>query len=68
MEIMPAMDIKVTDSFTYEATGIKSIRIDSQNAFIYDMRGNRIDQLQRGVNIIRMNDGRTRKVVVGSKR
>ena len=46
-----------------EATGIKSVRIDSRNAIIYDMRGNRIDQLQRGVNIIRMNDGRTRKVV-----
>ena len=51
-----------------EATGIKSIRIDSQNAIIYDMRGNRIDQPQRGVNIIRMNDGTTRKVVVGSER
>lgn len=51
-----------------EVTGIKSVRIDSRNAIIYDMRGNRIDHLQRGVNIIRMNDGRTRKMVVGSKR
>ena len=51
-----------------EATGIKSIRIDSQKAIIYDMGGNRIDQPQRGVNIIRTNDGRTRKVVVGFMR
>lgn len=51
-----------------EATGIHSTRIDTQNAFIYDIRGNRINQLQRGVIIIRMNDGRTKKGVVGSMR
>ena len=62
--LMPAHDVTVTGSFTL--TEIKSTRIDtSPNDIIYDIRGNRIDQLQRGVNIIRMNDGRTRKVVVG---
>ena len=52
-----------------EAAGIQSTTIDTiTNVTIYDIRGNRIEQLQRGVNIIRMNDGRTRKVVVGSRR
>ena len=49
-----------------EASGIKSIIIDSQKARIYDMLGNQIDQPQEGINIIRRNDGRTRKIVVGS--
>ena len=31
---------------------------------IFDMQGRKIGALQRGVNIIRMNDGRTKKVVV----
>lgn len=51
-----------------EAAGIRSTRIETQNAIIYDMRGNRINQLERGVNIIRMDNGKARKVVVGSLR
>lgn len=47
-----------------EAAGIGSISIDNPNAHIYDMQGNRIDNLQKGVNIIRLEDGKTKKVIV----
>jgi len=47
-----------------EAAGIGSIIIDNPNAHIYDMQGNRIDNLQKGVNIIRLEDGKTKKVIV----
>ena len=47
-----------------EASGIKSMIKDSQKARIYDMLGNRIGQPKKGINIIRMNDGRTKKVIV----
>ena len=46
-----------------EAAGINSINIDSANARIYDMQGNRIDNLQKGVNIIRMENGKTKKIM-----
>ena len=47
-----------------EAAGINSISIDSANARIYDMQGNRLNKPQKGVNIIRMKDGKTKKVMV----
>ena len=47
-----------------EAAGIGSIRLEKSNAHIYDMKGNRIDNFQKGVNIIRMKDGKTKKFVV----
>ena len=49
-----------------ETDGIVSIDIDSLNGNerIYDAQGKRITNLQRGINIIRMNDGTIRKVVV----
>ena len=47
-----------------EAAGINSINIDSANARIYDIQGNRIENLQKGVNIIRMENGKTKKIIV----
>lgn len=47
-----------------EAAGIDAINIDNPNAHIYDMQGNRIDNLQKGVNIIRVEDSKTKKVIV----
>lgn len=44
-------------------TGIDDIRIEG-NARIYDLNGNRLSQPQHGVNIIRMGNGATRKVMV----
>ena len=47
-----------------EAAGIYSITIGTTNAHIYDMQGNRLDNVRKGVNIIRMKDGKTKKVMV----
>ncbi len=46
------------------STGIKSISIDSEDAWIFDMQGNRIDNVRKGVNIIRTRDGKTKKMIV----
>ena len=49
-----------------ESDGIMTIDVDALtgNETIYDVQGKRISKLQRGINIIRMTDGTTRKVVV----
>ena len=61
-ETMPAKDVIVTGSFK-ETTGIISVINDSPGALIYDMQGRRIEHLQKGLNIIRMSDGKTKKVM-----
>ena len=45
-------------------TGIKTISIDTSDALIFDMQGNRLNYPQKGLNIIRMSDGTTKKVLV----
>ena len=45
-------------------TGIDSVTIESTDAFIFDMQGNRLDNVRKGVNIIRTRDGKTKKVVM----
>ena len=48
-----------------KANGIESLEVSQDDiATIYNLNGHRINSLQRGVNIIRMNDGTVRKVVV----
>ena len=59
---MPAKEVTVKGSFT-QTTGIISVINDSPGTLIYDMQGRRIDHLQKGLNIIRMSDGKTRKVM-----
>ena len=61
--MMPAKDVTVKGSFT-QTTAIISVINDSPGALIYDMQGRRIDHLQKGLNIIRMNDGKTKKVIM----
>jgi hypothetical protein len=46
------------------STGISSITIDSEDAMIFDMQGNRLDNVRKGVNIIRTRDGKTKKMMV----
>ena len=47
-----------------EATGIYGIRTDENaSAKIYSLDGKPLNETQKGVNIIRMNDGRTKKVM-----
>ncbi len=60
-ETMPAQDIIIYGSYT---SGISDVAIDDRNLIINDIKGRRIPKLQRGVNIIRTRDGRTRKVMV----
>ena len=47
-----------------EPAGIKAIMTDSNDAHIYDIQGNRLDNVRKGVNIIRTKDGKTKKVVL----
>lgn len=47
------------------ASGIVSIaNVIDENTQIYDVSGNQLNTLQKGINIIRMSDGTTKKVVV----
>ena len=48
-----------------KANDIESLEVSHDDiATIYNLNGHRINSLQRGINIIRMNDGKVRKVVV----
>ena len=47
-----------------EAAGINSITIGTEDTWIFDMQGNRLDNTRKGVNIIRTRDGKTKKVMV----
>ena len=62
-ETMPASDITINGSYT--TTGILSIAVESGKAKIFTLDGRQVDALQKGVNIIRMDDGTTKKVVLG---
>jgi hypothetical protein len=58
-------------SFTTEAdpTGIEGVKEDAGNSksvtvvACYDLNGKRLSQPQKGLNILKMSDGTTRKVV-----
>jgi uncharacterized repeat protein (TIGR02543 family) len=47
-----------------ESTGINTTTIGFGDALIFDMQGNRLDNVRKGVNIIRAKDGKSKKVVV----
>ena len=58
---MPAEDVTVIGTFIQ--TAIEGIQAPEETTRIYDMQGNRLGKLQKGVNIIRQADGKVRKVV-----
>ena len=61
---MPAHDVTVTGTFTLD-TGIEEIMSNANgDIMIFIIDGKRVDNLKKGMNIIRMKDGTTRKVVV----
>ena len=61
---MPAHDVTVTGTFTQE-TGINQIMVNQNGkAMIFTIDGKRVDNLKKGLNVIRMKDGTMRKVVV----
>ncbi len=63
-EMMPDHDVTVTGTFTQE-TGIDQIMSDENGkAMIFTIDGKRVDNTKKGLNVIRMKDGTTRKVVV----
>ena len=61
---MPAHDVTVTGRFTLD-TGIEEIMSNANgDVMIFIIDGKRVDNLKKGMNVIRMKDGTTRKVVV----
>ena len=63
-ETMPAHDVTVTGTFTLDSTGINQIICNENgNAIIFTIDGRRVDKPQKNLNIIRMKDGKTRKVM-----
>ena len=61
-EKMPAHDLTTYASYT---DGIERSKNENKNEEgIYDLNGRKLSQMQKGINIIRMKDGSTRKVLV----
>ena len=58
---MPAYDITIYGSVV---TGIEEVTIDNGNALIFSIDGKQLNKPQKGVNILRMGDGKARKIVV----
>ena len=51
--IAPAADVKAFYPFGDDATGVKSIEtVTTENAIIYNLAGQRIGKMQKGVNIV----------------
>ena len=61
-ETMPAHDITINGAYT--TTDILSIAVESGKAKIFTLDGRQVDTLQKGINIIRMDDGTIKKVVL----
>ena len=61
-ETMPAYDITIYGTYT---TGVNVIWTgENSNVKIYSIDGKQLEKPQKGLNIIRMSDGTTKKVVV----
>lgn len=59
---MPAEDITINGSYT--ATDIRAILADESDVKIFTVSGKPLNNLQKGVNIIRYKDGRTQKLII----
>ena len=63
-DTMPAYDISIYGQYTIK-TGIEQIMSNANGGvMIFTIDGKRVDNLKKGMNIIRMKDGTTRKIVV----
>ncbi len=60
-ETMPAHDITIQASFT---DGVKAIKEGKKKDDYYQLNGVKVNELQKGLNIIRTHDGNTHKVLV----
>lgn len=63
-ETMPAKDVVVTGTFTPDITSIENVYSDDGNEEYYNLNGVRIVHLNKGINIVKMSDGTTKKVFV----
>jgi hypothetical protein len=61
-EIMPAHNIVVHASYTSGIIGV--LMASQQNMRIYSPDGKKLDQLQKGLNIVILNDGKVKKIIV----
>ena len=59
---MPAENITIYGS--YMPTGIEAILASEPDVKIFTVSGKPLNKVQKGVNILRYKDGRTRKIVV----
>jgi len=59
---MPAYNIIINGSYT--ATDIKPVLADESDVKIYTVSGKELNNLQKGVNILRYKDGRTQKLII----
>ena len=59
--VLPDMPFTITIG---QPTAIQDVEAQDLPSRYYDLQGRKLDDAQRGVNIIRMNDGSTRKVVM----
>jgi len=60
-ETMPAHDIIIVGSYT---SGINAIKADDEEGKWYTLDGKQIEQPRKGLNIVRMSNGKTKKVLV----
>ena len=60
---MPAKDVTIIGNFTF-IDAIEDVIADDSTYQIYTIDGKPVEALQKGVNIIRMSDGTTKKVYV----
>ena len=58
---MPAYNITINGTYT---TGIDGIAQEESERQVFTLEGKRVETPQKGLNIIRKNDGTTRKVIV----
>ena len=61
MEISADVTIKVVFSST---SGINAIKVDDEDVKWYTLDGKQIEQPRKGLNIVRMSNGKTKKVLV----
>jgi len=62
-----ALEKDLADAYEQQATGVNTVNTNSGVAkvkAVYNINGARLNGLQRGINIVRMTDGTTRKVLV----
>ena len=61
---MPAHDVTVSGTFTQETGIVQIMGSENGKAMIFTIDGKRVDNLKKGLNVIRMKDGTIRKAVV----